>query len=46
MKQNITLAVDKDLLKKARVLAAKRETSVSRLLSEQNINGLLDSSNH
>jgi len=35
MKQNITLAVDKDLLKKARVLAAKRETSVSKLLSEQ-----------
>ncbi len=35
MKQNITLALDKDLLKKARVLAAKRETSVSKLLSEQ-----------
>lgn len=35
IKQNITLAVDKDLLKKARVLAAKRETSVSKLLSEQ-----------
>lgn len=35
MKQNITLALDKNLLKKARVLAAKRETSVSKLLSEQ-----------
>jgi HSP90 family molecular chaperone len=34
MKQNITLAVDKELLKKARVLAAKRETSISKLLSE------------
>ncbi len=35
MKRNITLVVDKDLLKKARILAAKKETSVSKLLSEQ-----------
>lgn len=33
--QNITLALPKDLLRKVKVLAAQRETSVSRLLAEQ-----------
>ena len=32
MKQNITLSIEKDLLQKARVLAAERQTSVSRML--------------
>jgi len=35
MKQNITLSVDKDLIKKGKVIAAKKETSVSKMLSEQ-----------
>lgn len=35
MKQNITLCLEKDLLQKARILAAKKETSVSKMLSEQ-----------
>jgi len=35
MKQNITLSLDKRLLQKARVLAVKRSTSVSRLLSDE-----------
>jgi len=34
-KQNITLSLEKDLLQKARVLAARRSISVSRLLSEE-----------
>jgi hypothetical protein len=33
MKQNITLAVDKSLLKKARALAAKLGSSVSAILA-------------
>ncbi len=35
MKQNITLSIDKELIKKARVLAAQRQTSVSRMLSRE-----------
>jgi hypothetical protein len=35
MKANITLKLDKDLLRKARVLAAERDTSVSALLAAQ-----------
>jgi hypothetical protein len=35
MKQNITLSVDKDLIKKGKVIAAERDTSVSKMLSEQ-----------
>ena len=34
-KQNITLSLEKELLQKARVLAARRSISVSRLLSEE-----------
>lgn len=34
MKQNITVALDKRLLKAARAFAAKRGTSVSAMLSE------------
>lgn len=33
MKQNITLTVDKDLIRKARILAAERSTSISGLLA-------------
>jgi len=35
MKQNITLSIEKDLLKKTKLLAAKKETSVTKLLTEQ-----------
>ncbi|MBI4754034.1 MAG: hypothetical protein HY778_01110 [Betaproteobacteria bacterium] len=34
MKQNITLAVDSELLREAKVLAARRNTSISRMLAE------------
>lgn len=34
MKQNLTLSLNKDLIKKAKVLAAHKETSVTGLLSE------------
>ena len=35
MKQNITLSVDKELIKKGKIIAAERDTSVSKMLSEQ-----------
>jgi hypothetical protein len=35
MKQNITLAIDKPLLKRARAIAAQRGKSVSALLAEE-----------
>lgn len=35
MKQNITLRLDRDLIRKAKMVAAMRETSVSQLLSEK-----------
>lgn len=35
MKQNITLALDKELLKKVKVLAAKKDTSITKLLTKQ-----------
>ena len=35
MRQNITIAVEQELLRKARVLAAERGTSVSKLLSDE-----------
>jgi predicted transcriptional regulator len=34
MKQNITLSLDKEIIRKSKILAANRETSVSGLLSE------------
>ena len=35
MKQNITLSVDKDIIKKGKDIAAEKDTSVSKMLSEQ-----------
>jgi hypothetical protein len=35
MKQNITLAIDQPLLKRARAIAAQRGTSVSALLAQE-----------
>jgi hypothetical protein len=34
MKQNITLSVDKEVLRKGKILAARKETSVSKMLAE------------
>ncbi|HOD35380.1 MAG TPA: hypothetical protein PLR20_04685 [Syntrophales bacterium] len=34
-KQNITISVDSEIIKKAKVLSAKRMTSVSRLLGRE-----------
>lgn len=34
MKQNITLSVEKELLKKGRIFAAQKETSVSKMLGD------------
>ena len=34
MKTNVTLRIDADLLREAKVLAAKRNSSVSRLLAD------------
>jgi predicted DNA-binding protein len=34
MKRNITLSLDKDLIKRGRILAAKKETSLSGLLRD------------
>lgn len=35
MRQNLTVAIEQDLLRRARVLAAERGTSVSRLLADE-----------
>ncbi len=35
MKQNITISLDREIIKKAKVLAAKKEASVTKLLAEQ-----------
>lgn len=34
MKQNVTLRLDKNLIKKGKVIASKKETSLNRLLSD------------
>ena len=34
MKQNITLSIDKKLLKKGKIIAAHRDTSISKMLSD------------
>ena len=34
-KQNVTTSLDRNLLKKAKILAARRDTSISRLLAEE-----------
>ena len=35
MKQNITLSLDKDLIQKAKVISAKRRSSISNMLSQE-----------
>ena len=34
MKQNITLSIDKELIAQAKILAARRKTSISKMLAE------------
>ena len=34
-KQNVTISLSREVLKKARILAARRETSISRLLAHE-----------
>ena len=41
MKQNITLAIEKPILRRARAIAAQRGTSISRLLAQE-LEGLAD----
>ena len=35
MKQNITLSINKDLIRKAKILAAQKQTSISGMLSRE-----------
>jgi len=46
MKQNITLSIDRELIQFAKVLAAQRQTSVSRMLSEELQKLIEDSKNY
>jgi hypothetical protein len=34
MKQNITLSLEKELIRKGKIVAAKKETSISKMLGE------------
>ncbi|MEA3434900.1 MAG: DUF6364 family protein [Thermodesulfobacteriota bacterium] len=43
MKQNITLSINKELIKKAKVLAAQKQTSISGMLSQE-LQNILDDS--
>ena len=45
MKQNITLSIDKNLLKKARVIAAQKQMSVSQMLSQE-LQAIVHDSDH
>ena len=35
MKQKITLSIEKDIIKKGKIIAAQKDTSISKMLSEQ-----------
>ncbi len=35
MKQNVTLSINKDLIRKAKILAAQKQTSISGMLSQE-----------
>lgn len=43
MKQNITLSLDKELILRAKILAAKRRTSISKMLADD-LKDLVDQS--
>ena len=40
MRQNITLSLDRDLIRKAKIIAAQRDTSVSKMLRDE-LKGLI-----
>lgn len=46
VKTNITLKIDRVLLRRAKVLAAERDTSVSALVAEQLENAVRDSESY
>jgi len=35
MKQNVTLSINRDLIRKAKILAAQKQTSISGMLSQE-----------
>ena len=35
MKQNITLAIEKEIIRKGKLIAAQNDTSISKMLSDQ-----------
>ena len=35
MRENLTISIEKDLIRKAKLLAAERRTSISRLLADE-----------
>ena len=43
MKQNITLSINKDLIRKAKILAAQKQTSISGMLSRELQKSIADS---
>ncbi len=34
MKQNVTLSIEKEIIKKGKVVAARKDTSISRMLAD------------
>ena len=46
MKQNITLSIERDIIQKARVLAAQRQSSVSQMLSRELERLVIDSESY
>jgi len=45
MKQNLTLALDKELLKKVKILAVKKDTSITKLLTKH-LAGIVSEEDH
>lgn len=41
MKQNITLSIEKEIIKKGKILAAQKDTSISRMLSDH-LRGIIE----
>ena len=41
MKQNITLSVEKDIIQKGKIIAARKQSSISKIMSEY-LNELVD----
>ena len=45
MKQNITLSIEKDIIKKGKLIAAQKGTSLSKMLSDQ-LKQIIDREEH